>query len=145
MGAPFIVLGEDQLVGDWVAAKIGNKTPWHDYVTIGIGRDGHIIGGAVIDNYILHARCSVHCAGSEGNWLNRQFLEVVFDYIFRQLKCNAVINVVRGSNAPSLRFTQHIGFKEFHRIPGGSTDGTDAVMFQLLKADCRWYKEKELA
>lgn len=141
MGAPFLIHGEDQLVGDWVAAKIGNKTPWHAYTTIGIGRDGQIVGGAVIDNYILSARCSVHCAGSRGNWLNRQFLRAVFDYIFGQLKCNVVMNMVDSTNIASLKFTAHIGFTEVYRLNGGGKNGCDGVIFEMQKTDCRWIRE----
>lgn len=143
MGKPMIIINEDEIVGKWVGDKIGNKVPWHAYTTVGIAREGELIGGAVIDNYILNARCSVHCAGEGINWLNRDFLSIVFHHIFKTLKCNSVINVVRGSNMASLRFTKHIGFTEFHRTPSGSTDGSDAVWFQMLKDECRWYKEKD--
>ena len=135
-----ILCGQKEIVGDWVAQKIGNKTPWHLYEAIGIIQEGEIVGGAVIDNYIFEARCSVHCALSNGNAISREFLFAVFDYIFRQLKCNAVINVVDSNNHKSLRFTKHIGFTEFHRIKGGSYNDSDAVMFEMQKKDCRWIK-----
>lgn len=138
-----IVCGQKERVGDWVAQHIGNTTPWHLYEAIGIERDGKIIGGAVIDNYIHESRCSVHCAGEGLNWCSREFLFAVFDYAFRQLKCNAILNIVDGNNTKSLRFTAHIGFKEVHRIKGGSYRGADAVLFEMQKQDCKWIKLKD--
>lgn len=138
-----IICDQKEAVGAWVAQKIGNETPWTNYETVGIYLDGNIIGGAVIDNYIKESRCSVHCAGDGKNWCNREFLFAVFDYIFRQLKCNAVLNIVHSENHASLRFTAHVGFKEVHRIKGGSYNGNDAVLFEMQKENCRWIKPKQ--
>lgn len=141
MSAPFIIIGEDKLVGDWVAQRIGNQVPWNAFTTIGTGRDGYIVGGAVIDNYIVNARCSVHCAGDGINWCNREFLHAVFDYIFRQLKCNVIVNMVDSTNIASLRFTAHVGFTEIYRLKGGGKNGCDGVIFEMQKKDCRWIKK----
>lgn len=138
-----IITNQRERVGSWVADKIGNKTPWHLYEAIGIEKDGELIGGVVIDNYIHEARCSIHCAGIGRKWLNRKFLFIVFDYVFRQLKCNAVLNAIDGRNLDSIKFTSHLGFKEVHRVKGGSYNGADAVLFEMLKSDCRWIKPKE--
>ena len=137
-----ILFGQKERVGDWVADRIGNTTPWHDYEAIGIERNGVLVGGVVIDNYIPQARCSVHCAGIGGKWLNRNFLFVVFDYAFRQLQCNAVVNIVDGCNKASLKFTAHLGFSEVHRIKGGGKDGSDGVLFEMQKTDCKWIKPR---
>lgn len=136
-----ILCGQKERVGAWVAKIIGNKTPWVSYEAIGIEKDGEIIGGAVIDNYITEGRCSIHCAGIGKKWLSREFVFVVFDYVFRQLKCNAVINVIDGRNLASIKFTAHLGFKEVHRVKGGSANGADAVIFEMQKTECRWIKK----
>ena len=138
-----IVTGKKEYVGDWVSKLIGNTNPWHDYEAIGIERNGELIAGAVIDNYIPGARCSVHCAGTGKKWLTREFLFVVFDYVFRQLKCSAVMNIVDGTNVDSLRFTAHLGFSEVYRIKGGGKNGSDGVIFEMQKSSCRWINLKE--
>lgn len=137
-----IICGQKERVGLWVADRIGNLTPWHCFEAIGIEKDGNIVGGVVIDNYITEARCSIHCAGDGKNWLTREFLRVVFDYVFRQLKCNAVLNIIDGNNYASLKFTGHLGFKEIYRVKGGSQNGEDAVLMEMQKTDCRWIKHK---
>jgi RimJ/RimL family protein N-acetyltransferase len=138
-----IVCGQKERVGAWVGARIGNAEPWHNYEAIGIEHQGELVGGVVIDNYITAARCSIHCAGAGRRWLTREFLFVVFDYVFRQLGCNAVVNIVDGSNADSIRFTGHLGFSIVHRIKGGGKGGSDGVIFELQKSDCKWTKVKK--
>lgn len=133
-----ILFGEKERVGEWVGKRIGNLTPWHSYEAIGIESGGDIVGGVVIDNYIPNARCSIHCAGKGKKWLNREFLFVVFDYVFRQLKCNAVVNIVNSNNVASLKFTRHLGFKDVHVILGGGGNGGDGVILEMRKSDCKW-------
>ncbi len=136
-----IVCGQKERVGAWVANVIGNTTPWHAYEAIGIERDGALVAGVVIDSYIRHARCSVHCAGIGRHWLNRKFIHVVADYVFRQLGCNAVVNMVDSTNADSIRFSRHLGCTEVHRIKGGGQHGSDGIVFELQKSDCKWLNE----
>lgn len=136
-----LIFGEKERVGDWVGRHIGNAHPWHDYEAIGIERNGQLVGGFVIDNYIAGARCSVHCAGIGRHWLTREALYAVFDYVFRQLACQAIVNIVAGCNAESRRFTAHLGFAEVHRIKGGGRDGSDGIIFEMQKTDCKWLKK----
>lgn len=131
-----IITGQNERVGDFVADRIGNSK-WVDYQAIGIEKDGKIIAGVVIDGYVPHARCSIHCAGDGKRWLTREFLSIVFDYVFRQIDCKVIVNTVNSSNKDSMRFTSHLGFKERTRIAGGYVDG-DLVIFTLNKEDCRW-------
>ena len=133
-----IVVGQKERIGAWVAEQIGNTSPWHGYEAIGIERDGELVGGVVIDNYLPGGRCSVHCAGRGQNWLTREFLRVVFVYVFRQLDCNVVLNIVSCPNHASMRFTRHLGFRCVHIIERGGRGGADAALFELKKADCRW-------
>lgn len=131
-----IVVGQNERVGDFVASRIGNSK-WVDYQAIGIEKDGEIIAGVVIDGYVPGARCSIHCAGDGKKWLTREFLAIVFSYVFQQIDCKVIVNPVNSSNKDSMRFTSHLGFKEVARIPGGYVDG-DLVIFALNKEDCRW-------
>jgi len=137
-----IICRPKEVIGDWVGQQIGNPEPWHLYEAFGLVKDGSLVGGVVIDNYIHEARCSIHCAGIGRKWLTKEFLFVVFDYVFRQLKCNAVLNIVDSNNTDSVRFTAHIGFKEVYRVKGGSRNRQDAVIFELQKDDCKWIRNK---
>ena len=133
-----IVTGKE--ITEWVADRIGN-TQFHNEQAMGIVKDGVIVGGVVIDSYVPNARCAIHCAGEGKRWINREFIFVVFDYVFRQLNCQVVINPVDSSNLASLKFTEHIGFTKAIEIKNGCGDN-DLVLFTMQKEDCRWKDKK---
>lgn len=122
-------------VAAYVADKIG-VPHFGRFHAIGVVKNGKIVGGAVINNYTKNVRCSVHCAG-EGNWLDREFLFIVFDYVFNQLGCKVVINTVESDNVKSVAFTQHIGFKLEHEIQGAGVN-ENLVILSYRKAGCKW-------
>lgn len=125
-------------VNAYVAAKVGRRAPWPaEYQAVGIEQDGEIIGGVVIDGIVHGARCSIHCAGEGRRWLTREFIRVVFGYVFNVINCKVVINPVDSGNADSIRFTTHMGFTEALRIEGGAGD-QDLIVFTMPRADCRW-------
>ena len=107
------------------------------YQCLGIEEDGELIAGVAYDSYEEGARISSHCAGIGKRWLSKTFLHMMFDYPFNQLKVNVVINTVSSNNKDSMRFTEHLGFKEITRIEGGTSDG-DLIIYVLYKKDCKW-------
>lgn len=109
---------------------------WGNFTALGLERNGEIIAGVLFNEYVENTRCSIHCAG-DGNWLNREFLWMVFDYAFNQLGCKVIVNPVSVSNKPSMRFTEHIGFKPALLLEDGAEDG-DLMIFTLHKKDCKW-------
>lgn len=132
-----IVVNQKERVGRWVAEKIGKNSAWGAYEAIGIEEGGELVGGVVVDGYTKGVRCSIHCAGEGKRWINREFIRVVFDYVFRQLGCQCVVNPVDISNTDSIRFTSHIGFREVVRIPEA-----ELVVFSMPRAECRWLSER---
>lgn len=132
-----IVANQKERVGDWVADKIGCDRNWGAFEAIGIEQDGAIIAGVVIDGYTKNARCSIHCAGDGKRWLNREFLSVVFRYVFVQAACRVVVSTVNSENEASMKFTAHLGFEEQCRVEGGSPEG-DLVIFAMRRENCRW-------
>lgn len=136
-----IVTTQKERVATWVASKIGCSSEWGAHEAIGLESDGELVAGVVIESYKKNASCSIHCAGTGKTWLNREFLYVVFDYVFRQLKCNVVINTVSSANEASVRFTRHIGFAESLRIEGGAADGA-LIIFLMPRSACRWLSLK---
>lgn len=131
-----IVVGQNERIGNFVAKLIGNST-WYEYQAIGQEKNGELVAGVVVDNYVKNARCSIHCAGIGKKWLNREFLRFVFNYVFNDLACKVVVNPVNSSNKDSVRFTSHLGFEEIARVPGGYEDG-DLIIFALPRNKCKW-------
>ena len=132
-----IITNQKHRVGAWVAERMGKCSSWGDFEAVGIEENGKLIGGVVINGYQRGIRCSIHCSGDGKRWINREFIRVVFDYVFRQLDCQCVVNPVDVSNADSIRFTKHIGFREVARIPEA-----ELVIFSMPRAYCRWLAVK---
>ena len=133
-----IITNQNARVGDWVASQMGRSSSWGTFQAIGLEQNGDLVGGVVIDGYRKDTRCSIHCAGVGKKWLNREFLFVVFDYVFRQLNCKAVVNPVDSSNHDSARFTKHLGFVESVYIPEA-----EMLIFTMPRDKCRWLKRKD--
>ena len=137
-----LVTNDRARVGAWVAEKVGRESPWVTDPALGIEKNGELVAGIVIDNYVKGARASMHCAGVGKRWLNKEFLFACFDYAFNQLDLKVLVNPVSANNQDSLRFTEHIGFKEIARVPNGWDGEVDLVLFQLHRKDCRWLGER---
>lgn len=133
-----IITNQNARVGDWVAKQLGKSSAWGTFQAIGLEQDGKLIAGVVIDGYQKDRLCSIHCAGLGKTWLNREFLFVVFDYVFRQLNVKAVVNPVDAANHESARFTKHLGFLESARIPEA-----ELLIFTMPRDACRWLKRKD--
>lgn len=131
-----LVIGQKERVGEFLKkheAWLGAS----QYEAIGLEENGELIAGVVYDSYEENARIASYCAGVGKRWLTREFLWAMFDYPFNQLNVNVIINTVSTDNKESMRFTEHLGFKEVARIEGGASDG-DLIIYVLYKKDCKW-------
>lgn len=135
-----IVFDDKERVAQFLVEQGAIKTIGSHYEAIGLEHQGRLIAGVLYDGYEQDARVSSHAAGIGKNWLNREYLWVIFDYPFNQLNVNVMINTVSSSNKDSMRFTEHLGFKEVARIEGGACDG-DLIIYALYKKDCKWIRK----
>ena len=71
------------------------------------------------------------------NWLSRDFLAAMFAYPFVQLRLHRVTGLIAASNADSLRFARHIGFRDEGVMREGAPDG-DMMVLGMLRRECRW-------
>lgn len=133
-----LVFDEKYRVADWVWPRINREAPFDRFYAIGVeADDGSLIAGVVFDGFVTGARCSMQCAGEGSRWCSRELLWHCFNYVFNRCAVKTVVNLVRADNAASIRFTQHVGFKEIGRIRDGAGD-CDLIIYQLHKDDCRW-------
>ena len=124
-------------VNDYVADRIkGNDRFLPTDPSIGMLKDGKLIGGVVFNQY-TGTGVSMHVAGEKG-WLNREFLRAAFRYPFDQLGCRRVTGLVRTDNLEAQRFDEHLGFKREGLIREGDDDGCDLILYGMLRRECRW-------
>lgn len=137
-----VIYGEDKRVIDWVGPRI-DEDDFGNAVGIGLEEDGELIAGVVFNLYTGPSIC-MHVAAEPGRrWLTRDFLFRCFAYPFLQLQCNRITGLVRVDNLDAQRFDEHLGFKREGLMRKAATDGTDFILYGMLKEECRWLEIKK--
>lgn len=132
-----VIYGQDERVCKWVADKVSES----DFLlarAIGLEEDGELIAGVVYENY-TGKNITMHVAAVPGKrWLNREFLFRSFAYPFLQLGCNRVTGLVKEDNHDARKFDEHLGFKKEGLLRKACDDGSDLILYGMLKEECRW-------
>ena len=68
----------------------------------------------------------------------RKLLVPALAYPFLQADKRICLGVIPANNPKSIRFTQHVGFREVHRIRDGWDEGEDLVFLELRREECRY-------
>jgi len=141
-----IIYGQDNRVADFVTSLLSDCEFGKDINTLGVESNGELIAGVIFDGY-TGPSISIHVAAVEGKlWLSREFLFRVFAYPFLQLECHRTTALVRTDNLKSRKLVEHLGFVREGLMRRGATDGTDYIIYGMLKEECRWlnFKVKEI-
>lgn len=127
------------IIGPWVSERTGGS--WCAGRGQGIGKlvDGKLVAGVLYEDY-NRANVVCHIAG-EGNWADRRFLGVIFDYPFNQLKVKRITVPIVGTNDKSIKLVEHMGFKLESRLEQATLD-SDILLFRLFKDECKYLKGK---
>ncbi len=109
------------------------------------GRDRVARAVVAYDNWTDNA-VFLHCWSSDTRpWFDRRFLQEIFRYPFEICKKGLVIGFTQGDNTPVLEFCRRIGFRETYRVRDGWKLGTDLVIQEMRRDECRWLKENQVA
>lgn len=115
------------------------KSQFGPHTSIGVERDGEVIGGVVLDNYNVRSIC-IHVAGQCGkSWLTRKFIAFVFGYVYDGLKCEKLIGIVPEGNVTARKFDESLGFTLETRITEAHPQG-DLLIYSMLREQCKWLK-----
>jgi hypothetical protein len=123
--------------GEWVMLRVGGVFNEKTDHVVALHRDGRIAGGVVFTGY-LQASIVMHMAGVEDNWPTRDFLWMVFDYVFVQLGVRKAIGLVASSNHRALSIDMRLGFTIEGGIKDACPDGSDLLILTMDKAHCKW-------
>jgi RimJ/RimL family protein N-acetyltransferase len=132
-----IVIGEH--VCWWVAEKTGHSYYSNSGQGIGIEKDGEIVCGVMFEGFNGQS-IQIHVAMNPDAKMNREWIFVVFDYAFRQLKVNKIIGIVDSTNDKALRFDRHIGFVDEAVIKDAGKHG-DLCILTMTRQQCRFLKD----
>lgn len=132
-----ILLGYDNDVGPWVAARAGGNWIPKAGHTIALIEDDKIIAGVLFDNY-NGASIQMHVAAVPGKrWMDRRYLWKCFDYPFEQLGVNMVIGLVAEPNLQARKFDEHLGFTLKATLADAHPEG-DLLIYGMTKDQCKW-------
>ena len=71
-------------------------------------------------------------------WMTKDFLWRCFAYPFIQLQCNRITGLVRVDNLAAQKFDEHLGFVKEGLLRKAAKDGTDYIVYGMLREECRW-------
>ena len=132
------IYGQDDRVADFVTSLVDDLEFFGNINTLGVEQNGELIAGVVFEGY-TGSSISIHVAALEGKlWLSKEFLFRVFAYPFLQLECHRVTGLVRADNIKAQKLDEHLGFVREGIMRKGATDGTDYIIYGMLKEECRW-------
>lgn len=126
-------------VVEFVSKKIygeGKFPP--DSPSIGIVENGEVIGGVVYSMFTGNGIMMNVASNGTKRWMCRKFLRAAFAYPFKQLGCTRVSGLVRVDNLAAQKYDEHLGFVREGLIREGDDDGTDLIMYGMLRRECRW-------
>ena len=135
-----VIYGQESRILPWVGSRI-DEDDFGDAAAIGLEEDGELIAGVVF-NWWTGPSISMHVAAVPGRrWMTKDYLYRCFAYPFLQVKCNRVTGLVREDNLDAQRF-DHLGFKREGLIRKGASDGSNLILYGMLKEECRWLEIK---
>ena len=140
-----IQIATGNAVAEWVAARIEtlrNATDFGPFSAIGVGINGRPSFGVVFYD-LRHQKhghdIRVAAAAERGTrWARPQVLRYLFDYVFNQLGCARATFVIREGNERAERVSKKLGFRKEGVIRRGWDGKTNALIYGLLKTECRY-------
>ena len=137
-----VIYDQDERVIKWVGDRVNEDEFGVGAVGIGLEENGELIAGVVFNMYTKASIC-MHVAAEPGRrWMTKDFLWRSFAYPFIQLGCNRITGLVREDNLDAQRFDEHLGFKREGLIRKGCTDGSNMILYGMLREECRWLEIK---
>lgn len=136
-----LVWDEPERVARFVASRV-DAEDFARFAAIGLERDGDLVAGVVFDgrfggNVLMH----VASDGSR-HWATPAFIAAVFRYPFLQERCHRVTGLVRADNLDAQRLDEHLGFRREGLLRSACADGTDLIIYGMLKSECRFLEGK---
>ena len=124
---------------------VAEKTDEEDfplYTAIGLENQGKLVAGVVF-NLKCGSNIMMHVA-SDGSrhWMTPAYLSACFRYPFIQEQCRRITGPVRADNTEAQKFIEHLGFKREGQLRAACSDGTDIIVYGMLKSECRFIEGK---
>ena len=137
----FTVGKQAEAVAGWVAERIeGCERGFGACVAMACIKNDAIIGAVVFHNYCPETGAmEMSAAADSGDWLNRESLFGMHNYIFNTSGCQIAVMRVSENNTRMCRIARAYGY-EGHRIPRLRGRNEAEIIFTLT--DDKWRSSK---
>lgn len=125
-------------VAAFVRARLPGMRLAEDMVAIGLERAGHLVAGVLYEGINPHNAWMHVAAEPGGRWLTREYLRACFAYPFKVCGVRRVSGYVNERNRDSVRFCEHLGFREEAILRGAASDGGSVIVMVLWREECRF-------
>lgn len=111
---------------------------------MGILKGGRLVAG-VIFNHFEECNLYMHVSAiPKTMWVTQGIARQVFDYPFNQLGMRRVTAIMPSRLMTARKFNERLGF-EFEGIQRNYYQDDDAVLYGLLRENCRFISNERLA
>jgi len=133
-----LMYGAEAIIVPWVQREIEQlQTPFRNPVAVGVMAGGALVGGVVWHDYCGH---DINWSGAANSprWCRPAILRRLFAYPFGQLDCRRITATVTSTNHRTQRLLAGLGFSLEGRLRGAIPDGSDLLVYGLLRTENRW-------
>lgn len=146
-----LVTGHPEHVAPWVLDQIHGgyilkdllPNMWHTTLATVDADTGEIKGGCIYANLKRGEVCTdmeLYAAGGP-QWLpSRRFIKAYFWLPFVQYNCTRVTTICSKKNKKARKMQMRLGFTEEGNAREAMSDGSDALIYGMLKRDCKWIR-----
>jgi hypothetical protein len=116
--------------------SITHYSPGHDWKAIEAINGKNELQGLVLYDHFTPNSAQIHVYVVNPFGCLRLRREA-FRYPFEMLQRNVLIGIVE-SQSKALKFALELGFREVGRVKDGFSDGSDSVILEMRKHECKW-------
>jgi RimJ/RimL family protein N-acetyltransferase len=135
-----LVFDQQDLIGSWVAEKVGQGASWGSFYAIGVMSGDQVIAGVVINNY-NGANATCHIAIAQQTKAIIPLFRSVCDYAFNHCKLKRLTGMVPSNEPKILAFDKHLGFEEEFVMKDGAP-GADMHVLVMRPDTCPWLRKE---
>lgn len=127
---------------DWAAQRLGFG------ITAELLKPAYAIGCVVDDtlvavvffNQLRNGSAEIGIVSDSPAWLSRQICTHIAAFAFDILKLRRVTGITPRKNKKARALAKRLGFIEEATLKEGYAPGLDAVVYRMLREECRWLK-----
>ena len=141
MSRPAVLYGCDELVGAWIKKRIPDDGGrFENFKAMGVVVGDRLVAGVLWNMYYGHM-ISVTFVADSPRWASRRILAELFEYPFCQLDVARITAYTGRKNKSARKLLEHLGFKVEGVMRKGRSRKEDAILYGMLKAECRWLRD----